>query len=153
MQSIFKAAIIAAAIGVGAANAANEPVSISAGGVAAGGHDVTAYRSLERGGDAVSGNTGFTAQYKGATWHFVRGEDRDKFSKNPEKFTPAFNGHCANALALGEGLIPTTGKTWLILDEQLYFFFAPRGARRWSDGNYKQYLTEATAAWTAITKP
>jgi YHS domain-containing protein len=153
MRHLIKTTIIAAAFFAGAANAANEPVSTSSNGVAAGGHDVTAYKNLNRSGDAVSGSASFTATYKGATWQFVRKEDRDRFEKNPGNFTPAFNGHCANALALGEGLIPTTGKSWLILDDQLYFFFAPRGAKRWSDGNHKRYLAQAMSAWTAITKP
>ena len=153
MQPFFKAAVIAAAMSLSVTSAADEPISTSSSGVAAGGHDVTAYPSLNRGGNAVTGNANYTATYKGAAWHFVRREDRDKFNENPEKFTPAFNGHCANALALGEGLIPTSGKHWLILDDQLYFFFAPRGAKRWSDGNTKHYLSQATAAWKAITKP
>lgn len=154
MQTLLRISVaLTAAICFSTATAASEPVSTSRDGIAAGGHDVTAYQKLKSGGNAVSGNASFTAKYKGATWHFVRSEDRDKFSKNPDKFSPAFNGHCANALALGEGLIPTSGKHWLILDDQLYFFFANRGAKRWSDGNYQQYLSEATAAWKAITKP
>lgn len=132
--------------------AGSEPVSTNADGVAAGGHDVTAYFELKKGDDTVIGKPGFSAKYKGATWRFIRSEDRDRFNQTPEKFAPAFNGHCANALSLGEGLIRTSGETWLILDEKLYFFYAPRGAKRWLNGNYKQYLSEARTAWNAITK-
>jgi len=115
MRTLLKtSALIATALFVTAVSA-SEPVSTSGDGVAAGGHDVTAYKNLNRGGDAVSGNASFAAQYKGATWHFVRREDRDKFNENPEKFSPAFNGHCANALALGEGLIPTSALLFLCL--------------------------------------
>lgn len=136
-----------------AAWAGNAPVSTNANGVAAGGYDVTAYRTIMPGADPVAGDASFSAQYKGATWHFVRRADRDRFAQSPEKFSPAFNGHCANALSLGEGLIRTSGKHWLILDDQLYFFFAPRGAKRWLSGDYRRYRTEATTAWRGITQP
>ncbi len=154
MRSQIRSAVLLGVLAVtSAAWAGKEPVSKNANGVAAGGYDVTAYRTIKQGADAIAGDASFSAQYKGATWHFIRREDRDRFGQSPEKFSPAFNGHCANALALGEGLIPTSGKHWLILDDQLYFFFAPRGQKRWLGGDYKQYRTQATAAWQAITKP
>ena len=131
---------------------ANEPVSVGfLNNVAVGGHDVTAYYQLDKGQTAIKGDKTFVVQYKGAQWHFLTEADRKAFAKNPEKFAPAYNGHCANALSLGEGLIPTNGKYWAIFDDQLYLFFAPRGARRWlAADDYREYKADADRAWQAI---
>lgn len=132
--------------------ATDEPVSTGfIGNTAVGGHDVTVYHQLASDDKAIKGEKVHTVKWKGADWHFVSEEDSKKFAANPEKFAPAYNGHCANALSLGEGLIRTNGKYWAIFDEQLYLFFAPRGAKRWqAASDYREYKTEADRAWREI---
>ncbi|MEE9332551.1 MAG: YHS domain-containing (seleno)protein [Granulosicoccaceae bacterium] len=123
-------------------------------GVAIGGHDTAAYHDLARESDpqqkALSGKKAFVVEYKGAKWRFMSKESSEKFAANPERYSPAYNGHCANALSLGEGLIPTNGKTWEIFEDQLYLFYAPRGRVRWSDGNWKTYKIASDAAWEEL---
>jgi len=54
-------------------------------------------------------------------------------------------------LSLGEGLIPTNGRYWAIFDEQLFLFYAPRGAKRWqAAADYRVYQAEADRAWREI---
>lgn len=132
--------------------AADEPVSTGYfNNVAVGGHDMIAYRELGADDKAIKGEKIYTVEWKGADWHFVTEEDSQRFAANPEKFAPAYNGHCANALSLGEGLINTNGKTWAIFDEQLYLFYAPRGARRWKAADdYREYKAQADKAWREI---
>lgn len=127
------------------------PVSKNRQGVAAGGHDVTVYQQLERGGKAVKGDKLYVVNWRGAQWRFVREEDSQRFAADPEKFAPAYNGHCANALSLDEGLIKTNGKHWAIFDDQLYLFYAARGAKRWLEGDYQVYKQEADRAWQQLT--
>ena len=132
-----------------------EPVSKSRwSGVAIGGHDTTAYHDLERESDpqqkALKGEKAFVVEYKGAKWRFMSKESSEKFATDPERYAPAYNGHCANALSLGEGLISTNGKTWEIFEYQLYLFYAPRGRVRWSDGNWKTYKIASDAAWEKL---
>lgn len=130
---------------------AKEPVSTGYfGNTAIGGHDVTAYHQLENGADAIKGVKEYVVQWKGAKWRFVSEADSKAFAANPEQYAPAYNGHCANALSLGEGLIKTDGTHWAIFDNQLYLFFAGRGTKRWSNGDYKVYKEEADRAWKAI---
>ena len=70
---------------------------------------------------------------------------------NPEKYAPAYNGHCANALSLGEGLIKTDGTHWEIFDDKLYLFYAPRGRNRWLNAeDYRVYKVIADQAWQAL---
>jgi hypothetical protein len=117
---------------------------------AIGGHDTLAYHNLSIGEDAIKGSKSYVVEWQGASWQFLTEEDSKKFAANPEKYSPAYGGHCANALSLGEGLIRTNGKHWAIFDNQLYLFFASRGSNRWLKGDYKKYKAEADAAWLTI---
>ncbi len=130
---------------------AEEPVSVGYfGSTAIGGHDTLAYHRISADDKAIKGNKRYTVEWKGAQWHFLTQEDSLLFAQDPEKYSPAYNGHCANALSLGEGLINTNGKYWAIFDDQLYLFYAPRGAKRWLSGDYKEYKKEADLAWSKI---
>ncbi len=121
-------------------------------GVIIGGHDTVAYHQP----DAVAkhqrqlGDKQYSVDYQGATWRFSNKQNADAFAADPERYTPAYNGHCANALSLGEGLYKTNGKTWEIFDDQLYVFYAPRGRKRWNNGNWEKYKVQADKAWTEL---
>ena len=132
---------------------ASEPVSKSSfGGVAIDGHDTYAYHTEQAAAEhkAVEGAKKYTVEYKGAKWRFANQENADAFAANPDKYSPAYNGHCANALSLGEGLIKTDGTHWEIFADQLYLFYAGRGRDRWLDGNFETYKAEADHAWQQI---
>ena len=132
---------------------AAEPISKSRfGGVAIGGHDTTAYRALTRDpqAGALEGKKKYTVKYKGAKWRFASKESSELFAASPERYSPAYNGHCANALSLGEGLLRTDGTHWEIFGEKLYLFYAARGRVRWLDGNWESYKAVADSAWQEI---
>jgi len=136
---------------------AAEPVSKSRfAGVAIGGHDSSAYHDIERDpqADAIKGSKSHVVKYKGAKWRFASAESAAKFKADPERYSPAYNGHCANALSLGEGLIRTNGTHWEILgdDNQLYLFYAARGRNRWLDGNWQSYKQDADKAWQKLSQ-
>jgi YHS domain-containing protein len=136
------------------ANAA-EPVSKSRfAGVAIGGHDSVAYHSLESAPqqNAVKGSKGYTVEYKGAKWRFASKVSADLFAADPERYQPAYNGHCANALSLGNGLVKTDGTHWEIFEDQLYLFYAGAGRERWLDGNWQDYKVDADTAWATLSK-
>lgn len=132
---------------------ANEPVSTGFwSNVAIGKHDTLAYhQSGLTGSTPVSkGEKRFIVTWQGADWYFASQASADKFAKNPRKYSPTYNGHCANALSLGEGLINTDGRVWEFFDDTLYLFYAERGRQRWLKGNWKDYQKEADQAWQAI---
>lgn len=132
---------------------AAEPVSKSKpDGVAIGGHDSVAYHQLEADPQekAVNGDSLFVVEYKGAKWRFADQASAEKFAADPKKYSPAYNGHCANALSLGRGLVPTDGTHWEIFNDQLYLFFAARGRDRWLDGGWEKYKADADAAWDKL---
>lgn len=130
-----------------------EPVSKSRfKGVAIGGKDTVAYHELQRSPQdpAVTGSKTYSVSYKGAKWQFLSKESADLFKANPEKYEPAYNGHCANALSIGNGLVKTNGKHWEILGDKLYLFYAAGGRDRWTDGNWETYKQASDAAWSAL---
>jgi hypothetical protein len=91
-------------------------------------------------------------EYKGAQWRFASKESSELFAAEPDKYSPAYNGFCANALSLGEGLVRTDGTYWEILEDKLYLFYAAAGRERWRDGNWKTYKVEADTAWARLSK-
>ncbi|NND90833.1 MAG: hypothetical protein HKN42_08195 [Granulosicoccus sp.] len=133
---------------------AAEPVSKSRfGGVAIGGHDSVLYHQIEPEpqASAVEGTKGYTVEYKGAKWLFATQESSALFAADPQKYSPAYNGFCANALSLGEGLVRTDGTHWEIFDDRLYLFYAARGRDRWTGGNWETYKQDADAAWESLS--
>ncbi|WP_460753772.1 YHS domain-containing (seleno)protein [Marinomonas epiphytica] len=137
--------------GAGTAMAA-EPVSTGFwSNSAIGGHDVLDYyrEGIEGSSPVEKGTKKFIVTWKGAEWHFASQASADKFAANPNKYVPRYNGFCANALALGEGLIPTSGQVWEFFGEELHLFFAERGRQRWLNGDWKTFQAQADKAWQA----
>jgi len=141
---------------VGAISHAAEPVAKNKkSGVAIGGHDSVAYHSLARAPQdkAKGGKKTFVVEYLGAKWQFASQESADLFKANPEKYQPAYNGHCANALSLGKGLVKTNGKVWEIYGDQLYLFYAKKGRKRWvSAGDITEYKKVADSEWARLSQ-
>ncbi len=132
---------------------AAEPVAKSKfKGVAIGGHDSLAYHEFPKDEHkpALKGSKKYVVKYKGAKWQFGSERSRDLFQADPERYAPAYNGHCANALSLGKGLLRTDGTHWEIFGDKLYLFYAGRGRDRWLDGNWADYKVTADAEWQKI---
>lgn len=132
---------------------AGDPVSKSfLTGIAIGGHDTVAYHRLDNRelNRAIKGNQAWKVEWKGADWLFSSKADRDLFAANPERYSPAYNGFCANALSLGEGLISTDGSHWQIFGDRLYTFYAARGRQRWLAGDFEEYRLVADKAWKEL---
>ena len=121
------------------------------GGVAINGHDSVAYHDqIEKQHIATIGDSAHEFEWKGATWRFATRQSRDLFAANPEQYAPAYNGFCANALSLGNGLKKTDGTHWQIFDGQLYVFYSGKGRDRWLAGDYREYKAAADLAWQKI---
>lgn len=146
-------AIWAALVLISAAQAA-EPVSTGFfGNTAIGGQDTVSYHAPEARGahKALAGDQRHEVSYLGATWRFASRASADRFAADPAQYVPQYNGHCANAMASGEGLIATDGKVWEFFGDRLYLFFAERGRQRWLAGDWQAYRASADAAWKAAT--
>lgn len=107
-------------------------------GYAVSGFDVVAYFDLEQNavGDAqpapVPGKTSITAEYNGATFAFSSEENRDKFTADPARFAPQFDGHCAYGVSKG-GKVPANPNLWRIVDDKLYLNITPVVVGFWEE--------------------
>jgi len=129
---------------------AAEPVSKSRFlSVAIGGHDAVAYHALTPRSPASNamGKKAHVVKYKGAKWRFQSRTNADMFRANPERYKPAYNGHCANALSFGQGLVRTDGAYWEIFGDKLYLFYDASGRELWMDGNWDIHRMAADVAW------
>ncbi|MGY0216320.1 YHS domain-containing (seleno)protein [Endozoicomonadaceae bacterium StTr2] len=120
--------------------------------VAIGGHDTVAYHQPDnrRQHQQVPGGKTFVVAWQGAKWRFASQASADKFAADPERYRPEYNGFCANALSLGEGLIKTDGTVWEFFGDELHLFYAERGRQRWLQGDWQAYKKEADTAWVQL---
>ena len=120
------------------ASAQAGPQYIDGSGYAVGGYDPVAYFDLEQapvGGEqpeAVPGREDITAEYNGATWAFASEANREAFLANPEKYAPAYDGHCAYGVAQG-GKVPGNPNLWRIIDGTLYLNITPQVVDFWEE--------------------
>lgn len=134
---------------------AAEPVSKDArDGVAIGGMDTVSYHDgrTKKSPVVAAGGDRFEVEHLGAKWRFASRQSADRFAASPAAFVPRYNGHCANALALGEGLIATDGSVWEFFGDRLHLFYAERGRQRWLKGEWRHYQAQADAAWQGLLK-
>lgn len=137
---------------IGSAAAGEQYIDQS--GYAAGGYDVVAYFDLEQSPvgtkqpEAIPGKTGITAEYNGATWAFSSEANRDKFLADPEKYAPAYDGHCAYGIAQG-GKVPGNPNLWRIRDGKLYLNITPTVVGFW-ESDIPGNITKSEANWTSL---
>ena len=129
---------------------ADEPVSTGRwNNTAIGGHDSLGYYAPGLAGNAAvaKGAKTHMVAWQGAEWRFASRASADQFAADPRRYAPRYNGHCANALSLGEGLVRTDGSVWEFFGERLHLFYAERGRQRWLNGDWQAYQKTADAAW------
>ncbi|MGX1098093.1 YHS domain-containing (seleno)protein [Amorphus sp. MBR-141] len=141
------------AIGLSSAALAGEQY-VDTTGFAASGYDVVAYFDLPQVPPgtpqpaAVPGRKDITASYNGATFAFASAANRDAFLANPEKYAPAYDGHCAYGVAKG-GKVPGNPNLWRIVDGRLYLNITPNVVTFWEEdipGN----IATAQKNWSGI---
>ena len=116
-----------------------------AGDIAIQGYDPVAYF---REGGAAQGESTFSLQFDGKTWHFTSSENRDLFAANPESYAPQYDGYCAWALTEGR-LAETDPQVWKIVDGKLYLNCSREAYEKWSrdiPGN----IDKADAQWLTL---
>ena len=116
------------------------------------GIDVVAYRSIEAGSTAITGNEAINQSWAGYTWLFSSEANREAFVKTPRYYVPQYGGFCSFGVAhepqwtrktLGP---PVDPDSWLILDDKLYLFEACT-AELYFELNITDGKTRADARW------
>ncbi len=148
------AAMIAAAIaGSGfaffalspSAKAAEQMIHVQ-GGLALGGYDAVAYHVDDQ---AKRGTSEFRTEWMGATWKFSSPENLAAFLADPERYAPAYGGHCAYAVSKGS-LQPGDPRMWRIVDGKLYLNLSPSTMSKW-EADIPGSLAKADRKWPDLS--
>lgn len=93
------------------------------------GYDVVAYFTE---GEATPGSPEHTATWQGAVWRFASARHRRMFRADPERYAPAYRGHCAWAMSQGR-LADGRPQYWAIHEGRLYMNCNAEVHARWLD--------------------
>ncbi len=122
-------------------------------GVALDEYDVVAYFTEDR---AVRGSSELAVEHNGATFYFSSQENRDLFSHSRERYSPAFDGYCAFAVARHKARAPSDPKTFKVYNGSLLLFFndlhegKPVNTKLIWNANERQHYQNATRNWPSI---
>ncbi|WP_285670572.1 YHS domain-containing (seleno)protein [Paralimibaculum aggregatum] len=82
------------------------------------GYDPVAY-GIE--GRAVKGVPAYAHRHGEVVVHFASAANRDRFAAEPERYLPAYGGHCAYGVTQGQRL-DSDPEAWRIVDGELHLF-------------------------------
>lgn len=106
------------------------------------GYDSVAYHTV---GAPTKGSADHKSEYKGATWLFASAENKALFDANPEKYGPAYGGHCAWA-AGQEQIAAGDPEIWAIVEGKLYLNYNTSIQKKWNK-NIPGFIEKADAFW------
>ena len=76
------------------------------------------------------GSSSFRYFWKGANWQFVSAENRETFRATPEAFAPAYGGHGAWAISVGE-FLRGDPRLHQVIDGQVFLFYSEGTLMKW----------------------
>ncbi len=114
-------------------------------GVTLKGYDAVAYFTE---GKPVKGSKKYEYEWMGASWYFSSTENRDRFVKSPERYSPQYGGYCAYAVSQGI-TADIDPKAWKIVEGKLYLNLSPGVARIW-ERDVPGYITKANKNWPTL---
>lgn len=116
------------------------------------GYDPVAYFP-EGGGEPARGHEDLAATHLGVTYRFVSPEHRAAFRQDPGRYTPAYGGWCAYAMADGQK-VEVDPEAFVIQNDRLMVFY-----RTWLtdtrdpwNADAQALEAKADAAWEAISR-
>lgn len=102
-------------------------------------------------GEALEGKPEFTASHEGKLYYFVSEEAKHEFTKNPEKYVPAYGGQCALGMSI-EKEFETCPKNFKIIDDKVYLFLHnddTDALALWNKEDEAKCLANADKNWAA----
>ncbi len=114
-------------------------------GIALHGFDTVAY-AMDR--HPAKGRKSFTAEWRGATFHFESDFNRLAFLSDPQYYLPAFEGYCAYSAALGKKR-DVDPAVWVEHKGRIYLFSNSHVRKIWLQDRDK-YIAQGEARWEAL---
>jgi len=112
------------------------------------GYDPVAYFTD---GKPVQGKSEIEYLWHKLRWRFANEAHRDLFTKEPDRYTPQYDGYCAMGVSAGEeGHKDTVDpEAWAIVDGKLYLTHMPQGMDDWRQ-NPAAFIKQADANWAVV---
>ena len=118
-------------------------------GYAVSGYDTVAYFTL---GKATKGDKNIAAEWNNAKWLFASEENKQLFLADPEKYAPAYDGHCAFAAGVNKK-VSAKPTLWKIVDNRLFLNYNKSANERWLE-NPESYIEDGDKNWEQLgTEP
>ncbi|MCH7631946.1 MAG: hypothetical protein IIB59_01930 [Planctomycetes bacterium] len=105
------------------------------------------YHSLEV---PVAGQKKFRHRFRGLTYHFVSAEARATFSKDPQKYLPAYGGFCAEGISRMKRY-PADPRVFVVVDGTTYLFFDQDEKTKFQAASAVM-IKQADANWERLKK-
>jgi enamine deaminase RidA (YjgF/YER057c/UK114 family) len=112
------------------------------------GYDPVAYFTD---GKPVQGKSEFEYLWHKLRWRFADGAHRELFVKDPDRYTPQYDGYCAMGVSAGEAGHKDTvdPEAWTIVDGKLYLTHMSQAMDAWRK-NPAEFIKQADANWAAV---
>ncbi len=114
-------------------------------GEAVDGYDVVAYHTQDA---AIEGSAEFSTQYLGETWLFSSQENLDLFTQDPDRYRPAYGGHCAWAMSKGKKASGNP-KVFKVVNGTLYLNVSRGVQNKWFK-DIPGFIEKADAEWPSV---
>lgn len=106
------------------------------------------------------GDSDISANYKGVTYYFASGDNRNTFFNDPESYEPRYGGYCAYTMLDGDKQ-SVNPENYKIVDGQLLLFYRMRfgiinALNRWNslagetEGGDQVLMQQAEAHWVEM---
>jgi hypothetical protein len=99
-------------------------------------------------GRALRGDPEIWTEWRGARWHFVSIENRDRFQTDPERYAPRFGGYCAYGVASGYA-VKSEPEAWTIVEGRLYLNYDLETREEWLLDRDAQ-IAKARENWPSV---
>src|ERR1700739_4842675 len=135
------AGLLFATVLVPAARSEEPKLSIS-------GYDPVAYFTD---GKPVQGKSAIGYLWHKLRWRFASDAHRQSFAKDPDHYTPQYDGYCAMGMADEEAAHRDTvdPEAWAIVDGKLYLTHMRQAMEDWQQ-NPAKYIKPADENWAAV---
>ncbi|MGY8662559.1 YHS domain-containing (seleno)protein [Bradyrhizobium sp. UFLA05-109] len=112
------------------------------------GYDPVAYFTD---GKPVQGKPEFEYSWHRLRWHFVSGEHRNLFARDPNHYAPQYDGYCAMGISDGEAAHKDTvdPEAWAIVDGKLYLTRNRYWMQVWRE-SAKEHIRQAEQDWEVV---
>ena len=103
-------------------------------------------------GQALEGNPEFAETHNGKLYYFVSADAQLEFKKDPDKYLPAFDGHCAFGMSIGKEF-EVCPKNFKVINDKVHLFLHDNDTDAlalWNKEDEAKCLSNADKHWSML---